>query len=626
MKDGDPSASRDAPPVDEEGQVCDIRLHDLSVLSPEDIPILTSTLLVSNNQLSTIPPGIFTSYRHIWRIDASYNRLSSLKFLVYFHALHTLDLRDNLLELDELLDIRHIHILHLKLSSNPFERFTSKFPLIIMALLKRAWVIDGQFIPDYSRQLAKKFKNTRQFGETILAARRAQIACLPMAGASNSARTFLAGTSCKFSDPGTFMNSHGHHMRCLTKSSQIERIRYLRRECRFHPDAVDFLDSLALAMGLLSHLWFSIPISSIVRIVAPGYWSRIGTDVESLENWEVVIVLLDICEQRKSQNAGEMEIWSALGVDKYLQTGAPSLLGHISRMILCGALFHSESAKKYAKLCDMKIFTKFRNACHFPDHAFSLENLHSELLAELQTEARKVPELGDILALRHPITDIWVNSRVCQVRRGRVTARLESDILVHFPMSSLFWDGRGVWREMKCRGGPPKRTPSGMRETFLTIAETAREEERPDPVRLAVPLPPSAVRQRNVLPSDPSYMLSKSREMMNSSRFIDRTVPPESEFRGIADPKRPTRTPFRRPPPTRKPTQIVKAVTNVCAGAEAGPNRWVRRFQVKVQNMTSKRCSYVWLNEDEIPPEDVARLVELYRAHIESKLLIVPSE
>jgi hypothetical protein len=114
--------------------------------------------------------------------------------------------------------------------------------------------------------------------------------------------------------------------------------------------------------------------------------------------------------------------------------------------------------------------------------------------------------------------------------------------------------------------------------------------------------------------------------MMNSSRFIDRTVPPESEFRGIADPKRPTRTPFRRPPPTRKPTQIVKAVTNVCAGAEAGPNRWVRRFHVKVQNITSKRCSYVWLNEDEIPPEDVARLVDLYRAHIESKLLIVPSK
>jgi hypothetical protein len=51
---------------------------------------------------------------------------------------------------------------------------------------------------------------------------------------------------------------------------------------------------------------------------------------------------------------------------------------------------------------------------------------------------------------------------------------------------------------------------------------------------------------------------------------------------------------------------------------------FVRRFNVRVENALTHKSQYLWINEDKISQEDVAKLVEMYRRHIEEKLTINP--
>jgi hypothetical protein len=49
----------------------------------------------------------------------------------------------------------------------------------------------------------------------------------------------------------------------------------------------------------------------------------------------------------------------------------------------------------------------------------------------------------------------------------------------------------------------------------------------------------------------------------------------------------------------------------------------MRKFNVRVENLLTRRSQYLWIHEDEVAEEDVARLVEMYRSHIEKKFTVI---
>ena len=121
-------------------------------------------------------------------------------------------------------------------------------------------------------------------------------------------------------------------------------------------------------------------------------------------------------------------------------------------------------------------------------------------------------------------------------------------------------------------------------------------------------------------------LLSTGKPLTMSHEYTT-TAPPvkylPSSFRGIVDPKLPQRHTIPRVAPTRRTNQVVEGVVNITLGQEIAYGKRLRKFHVRIRNELTKRLSYVWINEDEIPPDDVKRLCELYKAHIESKMLVI---
>jgi hypothetical protein len=447
-----------------------------------------------------------------------------------------------------------------------------------------------------------------------------------MAGASNAAHTFLAGTSCKFADPGKFVHPYGPEIKLLTKRPQLERLEYLRgRGIGFPIPPGGFVDYFGFSLAILARHWFKIPVSGVLKVVSPGYWSEISSGVEKLEQWEELVSLLELSGRMEPHGDVYEKLWQNVPVKKYLQTGMPPLVGTPSRLLICAALFRSDLPKEQLEtIPDMRIYLKLRSFCDFSPEA-SLVIFYNEIWGELPTEARRFPKASDVLAIRHPMTNLWVNATVSEVASGRVTAKVDDVTFVQLPMSAVFWDGRCVWREMRTRSDDP-RPPSGRgRSSFLTIGETflAASGASESPIPLAIPLPPNA--SKHIMPTDPQFLLKSSREKMRTCPFMSPTPRrPATAFRGIADPVPPPPHVFKRGAPTRRPTQMVAGVANVAFGREIAPGRKIRKFHVKVRSMLSEKVSYVWINEDDIPNEDVEALVEMYRNHIQAKMVVMP--
>jgi Leucine-rich repeat (LRR) protein len=155
-------------------KVVDLSARGLFEFDPSLITTDTVELRIPDNQLTCLPSETFKGKSKIWSLDFSRNFISNLSCLKHFGALGYLDLRNNCLAFDELLDIEHIYIAHLRIDANPFSKLTEVHPLTLPALLKRVWIIDGQFISDFVRKQARSFRETIPFGETVLACRRIQ--------------------------------------------------------------------------------------------------------------------------------------------------------------------------------------------------------------------------------------------------------------------------------------------------------------------------------------------------------------------------------------------------------------------------------------------------------------------
>lgn len=196
--------------------------------------------------------------------------------------------------------------------------------------------------------------------------------------------------------------------------------------------------------------------------------------------------------------------------------------------------------------------------------------------------------------------------------------------LVQLPLVGLYWDGRGTWREAQPRDdnrNKARRAKTQLSRAFVTISKTQEEDE------MAQTLPESPKQQfptmREPHASNPVSVLMSSMKRMNSTKFIDRTMKPVETFRGIGDPVRPQHRTIPRNAPARKPNQFVQDVVNITPGHDMGYGKKSRRFNVRVENALTHKSQYIWINEDEVSPEDVERLMNLYRKHIESKMTII---
>ena len=597
--------------------VADLQGKSLTTVDSASVPRDVEELLLSNNNLSTLPLELFRNKVGLWKIDLSSNVLTDLSFLECFGALGYLDLRNNYLMIDELLQISHIYIAHLRIESNSFSQFTNSYPLTIPAILERVWVIDGEFISDFVRKQAKEFKETILFSDTVLACRRVPTSIAPHTSISQVAMTFLGGDKFRTKPPGDFMCSKGVSLNSNNDLPQIMRLKYLYE---IHPIELPpgaFSDYFGLALGIMAMEWMDVPFEVIPRVTARRYWASNSELFNKLEPFERLLLLYKICQVAVPGNQYETGLWKALNAIRFVQTGNIPMLGSTARLVISAFL---ERAEEVPENIDRAFYLKIRQHGGFVGTSVNFEDIYQEIVAPIPHVAKQSPSPGDALFIQHPVSEKWMTVVCTFVRDGRVFTKVEGEI-VQIPQAGLFWDGRGMWREAKAQTF--ERLGTGqVGDSFVTVSRTQEEEDQcPPPVQLTKTMFPE-FREPKV--SDPLGIVKTSMRRMNTTKFINRASKPVETFRGISQPVAPQRRSLSRGPSHRPPSQFIQDVVNVTTGPDIGYGRQLRRFNVRVENVMTHKSRYVWINEDEVSPEDTARLISLYRRHIQSKLKIVP--
>ena len=638
----------------------DLAGKSIKTLTKDEIPPNTTSLILTNNNISTLPSDIFHTKFKLWNINLSYNSLNSIKFLNCFGSLGILDLRHNQLMLEDLLEIRHINILFLYLGDNLFQKSMGEMSLALPALFKKAWTIDGMFISDDIRKRSKEYKRTISFSEALLSARRNQVAINQRECVSTTVSSLLAGNKFHIRDSSKFLSTNGVKTEQMIKKTQIERLTFLagsynnlhstksNLSCFRLPEG-NFYNYLAITLGILSVHWMNIPLALAPRVISRAYWSAISDDLLKFENWEQWIVLKEINCRIQPKDENEIKLWKKINLEHYIMKGEIPKFGSFPRFLISSVIYRNpDLSEEILASEDMRLYLKFRNSANFGAPDLDFDMIYFEVFGKLPfNPILKAPKKNDVVAIKHPITNKWVNSRVKQVLNGRAYLKVD-EYTLQMALTSIFWDGRGVYREnqrvedldlpeleiniSQKKDFLPYRplsalTPIRKRgKTFITVVDSAKDAEslKQNTKKLGVPLPPCAIPKKNVIPKDdPSFFLRTSQNLMNTSPFIDRKKYVSPNFRGIVDPHPQPKTIHLKARPTKRPTQVVDSVVNIALGQEVGPDRRVRKFLVRVINTNSQKASYIWINEDEIPEADVQRLVNLYKEHISSKMVIV---
>jgi hypothetical protein len=570
----------------------DLRDQNLPSLDSSLIPADAEFLFLSLNQFVTLPS--LRPFPKLWVIDLRGNLLIDLSFLACFAALGYLDLRDNFLTFDELRSIRHIYIEHLRIDGNEFTKFTDAYPLTLTAILERVWIIDGQFISDFIRAQARAFSRTLAFGETVLSCRRFPTAVGPHTGASQAAAAFLGSVR----ETGEIVSPGAVILKTNDLLPQINRLRQLMGKFTVELPHCNFVCHLGLALGILAMEWINEPIGAIPEVVCPGFWVAYGDEIEKLEPYERMLLLLKIGDVARPQSEMDRELWDCLGIVRFLQTGDIPMRGTSQRLLISAFL---ERCNVVPHNVDRSFYLKIREYGNFAQRDMDIEQIHAEILGPLSAGTENGPCKNEKVAVVHPVTEEWVTATCLFCRNGRVFTKADGEV-IQIPLAGLFCDN-GKWREAKRRREKPHSRIlddwDGMSQGhFPTIPEPAQ--------------------------SDTRLLLRRSRRLLSKSMFIDRTVRPVEPFRGIVEPVKPVHVTLRRSVPTRKPTQFIQDVVNVTLGPEIGHGKRTRKFNVRVQNALTGRSQYQWVGEEEVSQEDVEMLVKMYRNHIEAKVTVIP--
>lgn len=657
---------------DESMFFCTLSNQNKKTISKNEIPRQTTYLNISRNHIVQLPDDLFGDCPKLWNIDMSNNKLKNIPSLHKFTALGILDLSDNDLAIDNLLDIFHLYILHIKLSGNPFYSQMNNF-LILPTLLPQVMIIDGIFITDHMKKQAKEYKETISFGEEILKLRKNQYATGTYASVSNSAQLFLGGTTIKLDDPGTFISKNGILLKRNADQPQIERLRFIST---FYPSELingTFNDYFGLALGILSYFWLQVSVDYIPRTICGNYWMLMVRQIEKMEQFQLLLLLLNINELIVPEDEHQKTMWECLAVPYFLQTGEIPTIGSSPRLLLSAFISASnadlpenEDSLIYHKLINCEVFDQLNK-----DNPPLFEKIFNEILAPLPILARDNPKKGDLITFRNPLnSQNWSTGTIVSCKFGRIYIKLESYIL-QIPVTSVYWDGRGIWREAVSfvdsgtllnqidetiedkveeenkinEQVPPKSSTHQIRSK-----SEIRQIDNKKTFRVGIFNPLSSLRKTGgdrSMTSSLRHTLYDNAGKTNNSSFLTNTPSTSTKTKTspaiqptfvtdgsmqrpmqsaamICEPVKPSRKPAMISAPTRRPNQYVKDVINITFGPEIGNGQKLRKFNVKMENVLTHKSQYTWIAEDEISPEDTRRLVELFKKHIESKYTIIP--
>lgn len=660
-----------------DSKVFDARNQNLSTLSSKDVPNNIEEFLVSHNNLTTLDFDFFFKKFFVSTIDLSYNQFNSLSFLRCFRCISFLDISNNFLDIDDLFDIRNCVILRLVLNNNNFEGAMNNDPLLVPTIVSHAWVINGDFITDQQRQLFRNYESTLEYGNSILTSGRFRSTKPTYLSTAQAGKFYISNHDYTNEKGIQFSPSSCAPALMVDESTQYERIQYLSQLQQFELREGDFQDYFGLALGLLSKLWIDEKVQLIPRSLCRAYFFNISEDIIKMENWELTVLLLRISDRITASNEVEEEIWESLGVDKYLHDGALPLIGSTARLILSAfiarAIVTTDDGPSDASTNDLRVYFKYRKSCGFTKLETSIESVYMETVAPFYTpNGYNQAEKNDKIEYVHPLTNEWSISAINKIKNGRIFILAENQTLVvQIPVSSIFWDGRGVWREMARRGGAgsnysysPEKKKAKM---FITAADMTQSNE----INYEPPIPNYYIdnsnndeidnnTQNNEIPIPEAnfepiiekipiqsgnypFDASLSGRSFNAKNSILRSTtvfaqPPVSvdekkmmpgwrKFRGIVDPPSPkSQRSNRRSIKFSLPYGgKIKDVINVIKDQEYVNGKQMKKFNVKIYNELTKKTKYIWIAESEISKEDANQLNEMYNSHVANKMKTVPS-
>jgi hypothetical protein len=606
----------------------DLRRSGKASMSQDDIPLATERILLSYNDITLIPTPFFFGHNHAIEFDLSHNRLRSITFLRCFGALRFLDVSGNNLSVEDLMDLHPTIIMRIDVRDNTFTDIFYEHPLFIPTLLRHCWIINDVFQTDFDRSQHEAHENGLEFGEILVASQRHPGSTIKHHSTGQSGRLVLEDRAFELDTKIVFTPARVEILKKLDPLPQIDRLQYLATQFAFELPDGDFADYFGLAVAVLAHIWINEPLPTVPHLLCRTYWFAIGEDVLRMRHFELTLLLYRLCLKPRPFSTIENELWNSLNPDRFVRTGKAPLLGSTSRLLIAAflaraiALVSSEASTAAAD--DLRCYFKFRKSCGFTSLDSTIESVYQEIVAPLWQPARSVPRSGDPIEVVHPLTGEITTAHVIITRNGRVYAR-HDDIIAQVFACQIFWDGRGIWREATRKEAKflMKQKEREQIRTFVTAADLTEAENEPD---LSIATPAITVK---VTPPDRSMFLQIGRASLKVSPFVNEAEPPDESrlmpgwktFRGIVEP------PFPKPErgnrrSRRNPQRadLINGVVNVVRGTDFGDGMSPRRFNVRTTNMLTGRSRYAWVTEDEITPEDSERLMEIYRAHVASKM------
>ena len=609
----------------------DVRGQNIKEIFIDDTKEDVEVLQLSNNKIESFPHDFFLKRKIVFQIDCSRNMLRNISPLQHIQCLSVLDLRFNSLKLSDLYYLRFCTIGDLKLYGNSFQNDPNYRPLMIPAIIKNAWIIDGVFVTDHIRKMAKELRESKTFYLEVRP-RRLLTNGDEMTVAEKKIFDFCSDIDYNSPPDKVFLSPRGVGLVSFVEKPQTERLRFLGQSFEFNLKPGTFIDYFSITLGILCEQWFGESVSTIPRYMSRAYWYNVQSEISGIQNWMQLIVLQKIRDVIEPRNDCEKDLWESLMLNRFLATGKPPLPGSTSRLLLTAffARAIAQSDVTVSDYDDLRIYFKYRRTCGFTSKEDGLEAIHDEILSPFIVQTDSVPNVGDKISIAHPLTGEWSEGEAIAIRNGRIFIRVE-DIIVQMPVGALFWDGRGIWKENAKNGSLQSIDASKKKKsniyTFLTQSEADEEvavKPKDELVEARTAFEPPPLISLNIAPENSTTFLQKGRESLKRSKFIDRSVKKSVTFRGIVDPPFASTRPksARRPPAKTSVHQVVDNVVNVVQGKEVSDGKFLKKYQVKMVNQLTKKAKYVWINEEDVSPYDVAKLDEMYQSNFNDKMKV----
>jgi len=578
--------------------IYDITGKGVDIIDTDSVSDEVEVIKISKNKISKVPHKLSSKLRHVDQVFMNNNLFCSISFLKMFRCLSLLDISDNPLTLSSLFSIRNCVIGKLFVNLD-FQNSPNYKPIILTAILPKVWIINNVFITDYQRKLSKEYESSKRY----------------------QAVTHEFRASMKVDDSSdmcvetSFMSPKSQNYFSLVNKPQFQRIHFLSDSFKYVLPFEGYSDIFYVVLGILSSMWLNEGVSLIPEVFCSS-WGMCRSEIMMFSEYELLLLLYKIDCNFPHDESYESELYLSLNIQKYIRTGKPPLPGSTPRLIITSFLSRAASQlfKTLKSKNDVTLYINYREKFGLRTFSNNIEEVYSEFIIPIYADMRDLPDSDNIFLIRNPITNENIQSVPIALKNGKVVIK-DHDIILQAPISSFFWDGRGVWKESSIKKKIPKTPKSPppvlSPRTFITSEDPVIENHMKT---ISPVLPPLTSR---IAPASRSTYINMTRNVFKESKFIDRSPRQHVSFRGIADP------PF---PPRKPPKKIVQnkltyidQVINVVPANEVADGIFLRKFLVKITNQLTNKSTFQWIDEDDIPEDDIQNLLVMYRNSIERK-------